>query len=80
MIREIINPKTNKITVSIPACMMNKDLEVLVFPIPKDEKETPRKNPVHKLMKEVFRNAESVIVPKEINVDQIMDRMNDALS
>ncbi len=39
MIREIISPKTNQITINIPANMVNQELELLVFPVGKKQAE-----------------------------------------
>ena len=80
MIREIIKPETNQVVINIPPHMVNQKLELLLFPI-KQDTDIPFANKKAKLlMEKVFKNAESIAVQKNINIDEIMNDMNDALS
>lgn len=80
MIREIIKPETNQVVINIPSHMVNQKLELLLFPI-KQDTDIPFANKKAKLlMEKVFKNAESITVQKNINIDDIMNDMNDALS
>jgi len=80
MIREIIKPETNQVVINIPSHMVNQKLELLLFPI-KQDTDIPFANKKAKLlMEKVFKNAESITVQKSINIDEIMNDMNDALS
>ena len=80
MIREIIKPETNQVVINIPSYMVNQKLELLLFPI-KQDTDIPFANKKAKLlMEKVFKNAESITVQKSINIDEIMNDMNDALS
>ena len=80
MIREIIKPETNQVVINIPSHMVNQKLELLLFPI-KQDTDIPFANKKAKLlMEKVFKNAESITVQKNINIDELMNDMNDALS
>ena len=79
MIREIINPKTNQVVINIPPNMVNQKLELLLFPI-KDTATPLKKKKAKQLMDKVFKNAESTTIQKNIDIDEIMNDMNDALS
>jgi len=79
MIREIINPKTNQVVINIPPNMVNQKLELLLFEI-KDTATPLKKKKAKQLMDKVFKNAESTTIQKNIDIDEIMNDMNDALS
>lgn len=80
MIREIIRPKTNQVVIHIPHDMINQELELLLFPIKRDVDAVSQKKKSKQLMKMVFENAKSITIKKNLNIDEIMDDMNDALS
>jgi len=80
MIREILKPKTNQVVINIPSNMVNQKLELLLFPIKQDTNIPFAKKKAKLLMEKVFKNAESIAVQKNINIDEIMNDMNDALS
>ncbi|MBF0235626.1 MAG: hypothetical protein HQK65_21720 [Desulfamplus sp.] len=74
MIHEIINTKTNQVVITLPAEFIDRELELMIFPAPKrDKKETKR------MMERVFKNAEKIDVADDIDIDDIMNEMNDAL-
>jgi hypothetical protein len=79
MIREIINPKTNQVVINIPPNMVNQKIELLLFPI-KDTATPLKRKKAKQLMDKVFKNAESTTIQKNIDIDEIMNGMNDALS
>jgi U3 small nucleolar ribonucleoprotein component len=60
--------------------MVNRELELLLFPIKQDTGTLPPKKQSKKLMEKVFENAKSITIPKKINIDELMNDMNDALS
>ena len=78
MIREIINPKTNQVVINIPPDMVNQQLELLLFPI-KQDTGTLLKKKTQQLMEKVFQNAKSTTIQKNLNIDEIMNDMNNAL-
>lgn len=74
MLREIINPKSNQIVITLPPELVNQELELLIFPTKKNKKYDTKK-----LMKCVFKNAETTDVEDGININDLMNEMNDAL-
>ena len=80
MIREIIKPETNQVIINIPSNMINQKLELLLFPIKPNTNSVFIKKKDRKLMEKVFKSAKSITVQKNINIDEIMNDMNDALS
>jgi hypothetical protein len=54
MLREIINPKSNQIVITLPPELVNQELELLIFPTKKNKKYDTKK-----LMGCVFKNAET---------------------
>ena len=79
MIREIIRPKTNQVIIDIPHDMVNQELELLLFPIKQGTDKIFQKKKSKQIMKKVFENAKSITIQKNLNIDEIMNDMNDAL-
>ncbi len=75
MLREIINPKSNQIVITLPPELVDQELELLIFPTKK-----PKKHDTKKLMESVFKNAEAIEVHDSIDINDLMNEMNDALS
>ena len=75
MLREIINPKTNQLVITLPPELVNQELELLIFPTERNKKDNTKK-----LMECVFKNAETIGVEDSININDSMHEMNDALS
>jgi len=75
MLREIINPKSNQIVITLPPELVDQELELLIFPTKK-----PKKYDIKKLMESVFKNAEAIDVHDSIDINDLMNEMNDALS
>jgi hypothetical protein len=80
MIREIIRPKTNQVVINIPQNLVDKNLELIVFEIEQDSGTNAQKFKFRQLMDDIFRNAESVTMPDDLDIDDIMNDMNNALS
>ncbi len=80
MIREIIRPKTNQVIIDIPHDMVNQELELLLFPIKQDNGIVFQKKRAKQIMVKVFEDAKSNTIQKNLNIDEIMNDMNDALS
>ncbi|WP_289020511.1 hypothetical protein [Desulfobacter postgatei] len=66
MLREIINPKSNQIVITLPPELVNQDLELLIFPTKKNKKYDTKK-----LMECVFKNAETTDVEDSINISSV---------
>jgi len=79
MIREFIKPKTNQILVKIPNEFIDKNLELLIFPI-NDAKPSSPKPDLVQLMEKNFLVAKTITISKGIDLDKLMNEMNDALS
>ena len=56
MIREVIKPKTNNITIQIPDSYIDREVEFIVFPL-KDDK--VRKNKKQNITKNLFGSLKS---------------------
>jgi hypothetical protein len=80
MIREIIRPKTNQLVINIPLDMVDKELELIVFAIKQDTGTRIQKVKYRQLMDKIFEQAESVKIPDDFDIDEIMNDMNNALS
>ena len=80
MIREIIRPKTNQVVINIPQDMVDRELELIVFAIKQDTGTGAQKIKFRQLMDNIFQNAESAVIPDELDIDEIMDDMNNGLS
>lgn len=80
MIREIIRPTTNQVVVKIPQDMVNKELELIVFAIKQDSGATTDKMKSRQLMDEIFENAKTTNIRGDVDIDEIMNEMNNALS
>jgi len=80
MIREIIRPKTNQVIINIPQDMVDKELELIVFEIKQDTGTGTEKIKSRQLMDKIFEHAESVTIPDDLDIDEIMNDMNNALS
>lgn len=80
MIREFIKPKQNKISIDIPDDYINKKLELLIFPIDKaDTKKKKAISKINKLMDKSFKTARSTTIAPNIDIDNLMNEMNNAL-
>lgn len=80
MIREIIKPKTNQVVINIPQDLVDKELELIVFEIEQDTGTGARKFKFRQLMDDIFESAKSATIPDDLDIDDIMNDMNNALS
>jgi len=80
MIREIIRPKTNQVVINIPQDMVDKELELIVFAIKQDTGTGTQKIKSRQLMDKIFEHAESETIPDDLDINEIMNDMNNALS
>ena len=75
MHRAVVNTKdVEKITWLPEDLKKFETLELLITPAHPDKKMELKKR-----FEEVFRKAESIKIPKDINIDNLMNEMNDAL-
>ena len=81
MIREIIRPQTNQVIIHIPQDMVDKELELIVFAIKQDTGTGTgiQKIKSRQLMDKIFEHAESATIPEDLDIDEIMNDMNNAL-
>ncbi len=81
MIRELIRPQNEQLIINIPKEYVDKEVEVLIFPIPKPGNEPFQTNAranldaFRKIMKKA-RKA-NLKVPKDVDIDDLIDEMND---
>ncbi|HKJ97927.1 MAG TPA: hypothetical protein VJ959_03315 [Desulfotignum sp.] len=80
MIREIIRPKTNQVVIHIPRDMVDKELELIVFEIKKKTGTGAQKFKIRQRMDDIFQNAASATIPGDLDIDDLMNDMNNALS
>lgn len=71
MIREIIKPTSNTYTISIPKKYINQQVEILIFPIPADEKKSGKE----KVFLETFgilkgKKIDPIKWQKDIRIDR----------
>ncbi|MCK9257368.1 MAG: hypothetical protein M0P02_04780 [Sulfurospirillaceae bacterium] len=59
MIREIIKPTSNTYTISIPKKYINQQVEILIFPVPVDEKKSSKEK--------VFLETSGILKDKKID-------------
>jgi hypothetical protein len=79
MIREIIRPQTNHVIIHIPQDMVDKELELIVFAIKQGTGTGIQKIKSRQLMDKMFEYAESATIPDDLDIDEIMNDMNNAL-
>ena len=79
MIREIIRPQTNQVIIHIPQDMVDKELELIVFAIKQGTGTGIQKIKSRQLMDKMFEHAESAPIPEDLDIDEIMNDMNNAL-
>ncbi len=79
MIREYIKPDKNKIQITIPDEFVNEELEIIVFPTSEISRQAKTPKLIEQ-MKEQFDSAKTIKIPKDIDIDNLMNEMNDALS
>jgi len=78
MIREYLTPKTKQMVVNIPDELVNTGIELLIIPIRKT-KSHRESNQLSEILEKNFKAAGDIHIPKEINIDKLMNEMNHAL-
>jgi hypothetical protein len=84
MIRELIRPQNEKLIINIPKEYIDKEVEVLVFPVPQQDDEPIQTNVSANL--EAFRalmkkaKKSNIKVPNGVDIDVLIDEMYDDIS
>ena len=84
MIRELIRPQNEQLVINIPREYINKEVEVLVFPILEQDNEHIQTNVSENL--EAFRalmkkaKKSNIKVPKDVDIDDLIDEIYDDIS
>ena len=78
-IKEIIHIKNHQLTMHIPDDFNYEKVEVLILPFEEPVQNTSNTDDKI-LMDKVFKDASNTIIPQDLNVDEIMMGMNNALS
>jgi hypothetical protein len=84
MIRELIRPQKGQLIINIPKEYIDKEVEVLVFPVPQQDNEPIQTNVSANL--EAFRalmkkaKKSNIKVPKGVDIDDLIDEMYDDIS
>ena len=84
MIRELIRPQKEQLIINIPKEYIDKEVEVLVFPVPKHDDESIQNNvsanleAFRPLMKRAKKSNRKL--PKGVDIDDLIDEMYDDIS
>jgi hypothetical protein len=80
MIREIVRPEKEQLVIDIPRDYLFKDVEILVFPINGEARNTNGKNTSKKLseFEKLMEQAKeaNIKVSKDIDIDYLIDQIN----
>jgi hypothetical protein len=83
MIREIIKPDKEQLTINIPREYIHKEVEILIFPILEEENKPTKKSTSENLVefKELMERAakSGFKVPKDVDIDNLIDEINNDL-
>ena len=77
-IREVTEIKNHRISLRLPPGFNHKKVEVLVFPLDA-QATTGRKRGDAKLMARIFKEAKTLQIPPELDIDGLMQEMGDGL-
>lgn len=84
MIRELIRPQNEQLIINIPKEYIDKEVEVIVFPVPQHDDEPIQTNvsanleAFRTLMKKAKKSNRKL--PKDVDIDDLIDEMYDDLS
>jgi hypothetical protein len=83
MIRELIRPEREQVVINIPKEYIHKEVEVLVFPVVQVEetplnRETSQNLSEFRMLMEQARKSD-IKVPKEVDIDDLIDEINNDL-
>jgi hypothetical protein len=81
MIREIIRPEKEQLIIDIPKAYVNKEIEILVFPLQgienKDSIEPDANQELEEFRHLMAQLEESnITVPEDLDIDEMIDEMN----
>jgi len=84
MIREILRPETEQLIINIPKEYIHKEVEILVFPLLNEEPMALVSETAQNLMefRKLMERAKksNINVPKEIDIDNLIDERHSCLS
>ena len=75
-IKEITYIRNHQLTIHIPEEFQYKKVEVLILPYETSNASLENNS----LMDKVFKDAQNTTIPAEVNIDELMKDMNNALS
>ena len=81
MIREIIRPDREQLIIDIPKAYVNKEVEILIFPIQGIENKKSIEPDANQELEE-FRNfmaqveEANIKIPENLDIDDMIDEMN----
>lgn len=81
MIREIIRPEKERLIIDIPKAYVNKEVEILVFPLQGIENKKSVEQDANQEIEE-FRHlmaqleGSNIKVPEDLDIDDMIDEMN----
>jgi hypothetical protein len=78
MIKEYLTPKSKQVVINIPDEFVNTGIELLIIPMHKI-KNHGDSTQLSEMLGKNFKAAENIRIPKEINIDKLMNEMNNAL-
>ena len=78
MIRKYLTPPKKQVVVNIPDEFVNTGIELLIIPIHKT-KSPGESNQLSEILEKNFKAAGDIHIPKEINIDKLMNEANHAL-
>ncbi|MCK5055644.1 MAG: hypothetical protein KAT34_03260 [Candidatus Aminicenantes bacterium] len=86
MIREIRRAENDQLVIKLPKDYIHRKLEILVFPIPGDNMDVPQPLAPDaaenlKKFRLLTKKAEklNIRVPKDVDIDDLIDEMNNGL-
>ncbi|VEN73431.1 hypothetical protein EPICR_170047 [Candidatus Desulfarcum epimagneticum] len=78
MIREYLKPKSKRVTVNIPDEFVNTGIELLIIPM-RQAKRHGDSARLSEMLEKNFKAAGNIRIPKEIDIDPLMNKINYAL-
>ena len=83
MIREIIRPEKEQLIIDIPKAYVNKEVEILVFPLQGIEKKKSIEPDANQeleefrhLMAQLEESNINIKVPEDLDIDDMIDEIN----
>lgn len=80
MLREIVKAKTNEISITIPDCYVNKELELILFEIHEGKDAGEISNSIKtKDIENIFSSAKNYPIDSNVDITRLTEGMNDDL-